>query len=181
MAHRTGIHIQPVGHLAEGVHGSRTMGMGCRPTQAQCGNVLPRDDTPDGVEDRQAVGMPKVQALDVSIEVVAQALQAVGLRAPGVRVDVALRVPGLVQLGQHIQLAGLAGMQLEAELTQIRLAQAPVDDVERGNLLRHEQHPLALGQTLRDQIADGLALAGARRADEHEVFATHSGHHRGQL
>ena len=82
---------------------------------------------------------------------------------------------------QYIQLARLVGMQLQAELAQADFAQTPVHDIQRGDLLGHEKHALALGHALGDEVRDGLALAGARRADQDEVLASDGRHHCGQL
>ncbi|MCY1236163.1 hypothetical protein D9M72_488070 [compost metagenome] len=72
-------------------------------------------------------------------------------------------------------------MQLQAELAEPDLAQTPVDDVEGRDLLGDEEHTLALGQALRDEVRDGLAFAGAGRADENEVLAPRGGHDGRQL
>ena len=62
-------------------------------------------------------------------------------------------------------------MQLEAERTEADLFQPPMHHFERCQFLRHEQHGAALRQQVRDQVGDGLALAGTGRALQHQVAA----------
>ncbi|MDE0073460.1 MAG: hypothetical protein OXR82_10225 [Gammaproteobacteria bacterium] len=49
--------------------------------------------------------------------------------------------------------------------------QAPLHDLQRGHLLRHEEDCAAVGQRLPDQVGDGLRLPGARRSLDHQVAA----------
>ena len=125
--------------------------------------------------------MHAVQPLDVFVEVRLERLQSLRFAFPDSLIDLAARVPGPLELLEDIGLAGLAGMQLQAELAQADLAQAAMHHVQRRRLLRHEQHPASLGQTLRDEIGNRLALARTRRADQHEVLALAGGHDRRQL
>ena len=62
-------------------------------------------------------------------------------------------------------------MQLQAKRPQANVAQAPVHHLQRGHFFGHEQHRLALGQAVRNQVGDSLALAGAGRAFKHQVTA----------
>ena len=80
-------------------------------------------------------------------------------------------------MGQHIKLTCFARVKFEAELAQANFAKSAVDNIQCGNLLGHEKHAFAFGQALGNEIGDGLAFAGARRADEHEVFASCRSHH----
>ena len=82
---------------------------------------------------------------------------------------------------QHVQLARLVGMQFQAELAQAHFPQAPVHHVQCRDFLGNEQHPLAFGHALGNEVRDGLALAGAGRADQHKVLAFDCGHHGRQL
>ena len=43
--------------------------------------------------------------------------------------------------------------------------------LQRRHLFRHEKHGLAFGQAVRNQVGDGLALAGAGRAFEYQIPA----------
>ena len=72
-------------------------------------------------------------------------------------------------------------MEFEAELAQANFAKSAVDDIQCGNLLGHEKHAFVFSQALGDEVGDGLAFAGARRADEHEVFTSGRSHHGREL
>ncbi|KAG0929878.1 hypothetical protein G6F31_017206 [Rhizopus arrhizus] len=62
-------------------------------------------------------------------------------------------------------------MQFQTERPQADVGQPTVHDFQRRHFFGHEQHGLAARQKVRDQIGDGLALAGARRAFQHQVAA----------
>jgi hypothetical protein len=62
-------------------------------------------------------------------------------------------------------------VQVEGEHAHADGVQAPRHDVQGGPLLGDEQHPLALGDRTREQVGDGLRLAGAGRALQHEGAA----------
>ncbi|KFB70516.1 MAG: hypothetical protein AW09_004389 [Candidatus Accumulibacter phosphatis] len=163
------------------------MSIGSAPRQGQRGYLAARIITlaiqhaPDGLINRHSVRVPMMQAFDIDVELVAQPLQALRFGAPGVGIDAALRRPGCLQLCQDVELSGFAGMQFKAELTETDFAQAPVDHIERRHLLGDEEYALALGQALRDEVGDGLTLAGPRWSDEDEVLAAHGGDDRRKL
>ena len=72
-------------------------------------------------------------------------------------------------------------MQFEAELSESHFAQATEDDIQRSDLLGHEKHTFFFAQALRNQVGNGLTLAGTRWPDQHEVFAVGCGHDSGKL
>jgi hypothetical protein len=59
-------------------------------------------------------------------------------------------------------------VQVEGERAHADGLQPPGDDVQRRPFLGDEQHPLAVGDRAGEQVGDGLRLAGAGRALEHE-------------
>ncbi|MNC24144.1 hypothetical protein D3C75_721880 [compost metagenome] len=122
-----------------------------------------------------------MQGLDQLVEFVAQQAQAPRLALPLLLAQRRAGLPGLAELADHVLLARLVGVQLQAELAEAVLAQAAVDHLQRGGLLGDEQHGAAQRQVVGDHVGDGLRLAGARRADHHEVTPLGGGHHRGQL
>ena len=75
------------------------------------------------------------------------------------------------QLVQDGGLAGLVAVQLQAGVAHVNAVQPALDDLQRGHLFGHEQHPLALRHALGDQVGDGLGLARARRTLDHQVAA----------
>ena len=76
----------------------------------------------------------------------------------------------------HAAFAGLRRVQLQAELAESGFDQPRVHDVERRHLLGHEQHGLPAGQSLRDEVRDGLRLPGAGWPLEHQIVpARHAG------
>ena len=141
----------------------------------------PADDAANGAVNRQAVVVAQVQALDIGRELLAYTAELLCLGIPAGGIDLALRIPGLVQLVQHVKLAALVGMQFQAKLAQSHFAQAAVHHVQRSNFFCHKQHPLAFGQALRNQVGNGLALAGAGRANQHKVLAPRRRHDGRQL
>ena len=179
--HGLGIGLQAPGGLAQQGQARLVMGLGRGPVKAQARQRLTARHGADGAVDAPAVGMAPVQALHVGRQLLAQPAQLRGLGGPGLCIHLAVRVPGLLQLAQHVELAAFVGVQLQAELAQAHFAQAAVDHVQRGDFLGHEEHALVLGQALRDQVGNGLALARARRADEHEILAARGSHHGRQL
>ena len=86
-----------------------------------------------------------------------------------------------LELGEHIGLARLVGVQLETERFEPLLPQTAVDDVEGGPFFRHEEHAFAVGEAVGDDVGDGLRLSGAGRPLEHKVMAGGGGHDRGEL
>ena len=125
--------------------------------------------------------MAMMEPLDIDVELVAQTLEPQRFGAPGVLVDLAPCLPRFLELCQHVELSGFTGVQFQAKLPQTDFAQAPIHHVEGCDLFGDEEHAPALGQALRDQVRDGLALAGARWPDQHEVFATHGRHYGAKL
>ncbi len=72
-------------------------------------------------------------------------------------------------------------MQFEAELPQSHFAQAAEDHIQRSDLFGHEKYALVFSQALRNQVCNGLALARARRTDQHKVLASGGSHDGRQL
>ena len=125
--------------------------------------------------------MAPVQAFDIGRELFAHAAQLLRFGAPAGGIDLAAGVPGFVQLVEHVELAAFVGVQLQAKLAQSHFAQAAIDDVQRGNFFCDKQHAFAFGQALRNQVGDGLALAGAGWANQHKVLALGRSQDGGQL
>jgi hypothetical protein len=75
----------------------------------------------------------------------------------------------------------LRAVEFEAERAEADGVEASLDHLEGGLLLGHEQHGLALGERMRDEVRDGLRLARARRPLEHEGLAARGAHDRGHL
>jgi len=74
------------------------------------------------------------------------------------------------KLLHHRGLAGLLAVDLQYVVAQPLVLQPPLDHLQGGHLLGHEQHPLVLRQGLGDDVADGLALSGAGGALEDEAY-----------
>ena len=85
------------------------------------------------------------------------------------------------ELFQDIRLARFVGMQLQAERPQPDRFEAAIDHLQRRPLFRHEKHPAAQRQIVRDQIGDRLRFAGAGRAVQHETLAPFRQQHRRKL
>src|SRR5262245_19866494 len=100
-----------------------------------------------------------------AIEAVAQGFEPPGLLLPCLRLAFLSLGPGVTELSHHVGLARLVRVQLQAKAAKTDILQAPVDDLQRGRLLRNEEDSFALAHQVGDQIADGLTLSGAGRAD----------------
>ena len=68
-------------------------------------------------------------------------------------------------------------MQLQAERCETDRLQPPVNHGQCCHLFRDKQHRFALTQRVGNDVGDGLALAGARRAFQHQIA---TGSHRAQ-
>ena len=135
------------------------------------GQAFARLGHADGPMDSHPVRVRFVQPLDVTVEIIAQGLQAVCFARPLLLAHPSGGIPSTPELLQHVDLAGLVGVQFETECTQPHISKAPVDHIERGLLLGHEQNRFAQRHVMRDHIGDRLGLARARRADHDEVLA----------
>ena len=78
---------------------------------------------------------------------------------------------GFGELGEDFGLAGLVGMELEAEGLEADLRETRVDDVEGGLLFGDEQDAAAVCEVVGDEVGDCLRLAGAGRSVQDEGLA----------
>ena len=76
-----------------------------------------------------------------------------------------------IQLIQHTSLVGLMAMKDQTEILQPRGGQAAVYNVQSRHFFRHKQHLFPRGQTLRDDIGNGLALARTGRSLQYKAHA----------
>ena len=80
-----------------------------------------------------------------------------------------------LQFGQDEPLVGAAAVEFEADRAKPDAAQAGVDHVEGGHLLRDEQDRLPVMHCTGDDVGNRLRLAGAGRTLHHEVAARANG------
>ena len=78
-------------------------------------------------------------------------------------------VPSAAQILQHEALLSLGGMKFQGHRSEPGLAQAALHHFERRHLFGDEQDFFALQRRAGDDVGDGLALAGARRALDDEM------------
>ena len=71
---------------------------------------------------------------------------------------------GLLQIHDESLLVGLGIMDQAAQVAEAALAEPGIDHVDRRPLLADEQHPLAAGDVIGDQIGDRLRFPGAGRS-----------------
>src|SRR5262249_10863627 len=57
----------------------------------------------------------------------------------------------------------------QAEIAQPSLIKPPLDHIQSGRLLAHEEDRFTEGEELRDDVCDGLGLASARRTVEDQT------------
>ena len=79
------------------------------------------------------------------------------------------------QLIQHRALGLLLAVQLQAGSTEAHLRQPALHDLERRELLRHEQHAAPVQHRLGDDVGDGLAFPRPRWPLDHQVPAATDG------
>ena len=136
-------------------------------------SLFPRvlDASADGFVRRQPARVAPVQGLHEAVQLLPQLAKALCLFCPVVGRALACDVQGLAQLLQYLGLLRFGRMELKAEGSQVDGDKPPMDNLKRRELLRHEEHSLALGYGVRYEIRDGLALAGARRSFKDKVPA----------
>ena len=130
------------------------------------------------VEQAALIRVEVVQLPGQHIELVAQLGHGIDLFLPVL--PVGSGADGLhrrLVLRQHVFLIGLVGVQLQAEFLQSHALEAVVHHLQSRGFFGHEEHGLAMRQTVRNHVRDGLALAGAGWPDEHEILAAPGGQH----
>ena len=135
----------------------------------------------DRREHGKAVRPSVMQPFNQRVELVTQEIHAGAFLLPGRLVASLAGVPGGRKLFEHLQLVRLVGVKLQTEFSQTDHLEPPVDNLQGGGLLGHEQHGLVQRQTLGDKVRDSLALACAGRTFEHEIASLGRCHHRCQL
>jgi hypothetical protein len=91
------------------------------------------------------------------------------------------RVQRLAQRSRHLLARRLVRVKLKQVGAQAGAGQPVPDHLERGRLLRHEQHGFPGMQRSADDVRDRLALARAGRAVQHERPAVERGRDGGPL
>ena len=71
---------------------------------------------------------------------------------------------GLLQVHDESLLVGLGIMDQAAQVAEAALAEPGIDHVDRRPLLADEEHPLAAGDVIGDQVGDRLRFPGAGRS-----------------
>ena len=149
----------PVRGARQGQRGRR------RALAVQCGQPADRQERGDpGAADRP------VQDRGIAVQPVArsrQLLEQVGRIAPARGAE----VERPLELLEQALLVGAPAVQLLAELAEPDLVEPALDHLERRHLLGDEQHGPAGMHRGRDQIGDGLRLAGPGRALDDQVLA----------
>ena len=130
---------------------------------------------------REAAGMRLVQGADVGVELAARGAQLRELRVPRLGRRRARVGERLGELAQHVRLARLVGVQLQAERREADLAQAALHHFEGGALLGDEEDRAPRGHARSDQVRDRLRLAGAGRTVQDEIAAALRGEDGGEL
>ena len=118
--------------------------------------------------ERQPGGVLRVQPVGVAGEHAAGRAQVLGVGGQPCVVDRDRVLQRRPDLRPHHRRPAALVVQVERERAHADRVQPPRDDVQRGALLGDEQHPLALGDRAGEQVGDGLRLAGAGRALQHE-------------
>src|SRR3954453_12519226 len=109
-------------------------------------------------------GLPVIQLAPASLQALVLTRQ---LRLGDRRV----RVERMSERLRNLSLARDAAVQIEDKIVQPDPLEALQDGVDRGTLLGDEENRLAARDKARDEVADRLALAGARRPLDDEVLA----------
>lgn len=72
-------------------------------------------------------------------------------------------------------------MQFQHRIAKTMTLQPAMHHIKRCGFLGHEQHGAAPAKLIGDDIGDRLALAGAGRADQHEIAPFGCGEHSRKL
>ncbi len=139
------------------------------------------DEAVQSLPEAHSGGATLVQLLDVLIQLVAALGEFVGEGRPGFRVEFGFGVQGRGQLLEHVDLAGLVGVELQQEIAQTNLRKAAMHHLQRGALFRDKEHGFPLAERVGDEVGNGLALAGAGRTLEHKAMPFGGGKDRRQL
>ena len=154
---------------------------GVRPRHARRLSACLRDASADRVEHRHPVRIRTVKRVHQAIELLAQAREALGLARPVFRRSLARTVERGGKLLHDLCLFRFGRVQFQAERPESDVVQSPVDDRQRRQLFRHEKDGLALPEAVRNEIGDGLALAGTGWTFEDQVASGIDGANRLQL
>jgi predicted transcriptional regulator len=72
-------------------------------------------------------------------------------------------IQGLTDLLVHRRLSRAITVEIQAEASQLTILKALLHHIESGRLFAHEEHPFPVSEKRRDDIGDGLTLAGTWR------------------
>ena len=127
---------------------------------------------PEDLVNSQVQVVPEActQQLRVEVQLIAAIPKYLEALCIAVRWSV-LGAQPLLDVLQEELLLGLVAVKLKAEVPKSRALQPSLDDFERRELFRDEEHFLAGGDRRRDDVRDGLRLARARGAVDDEVLA----------
>ena len=130
--------------------------------------LVPRD----AVIYREPAASPAVQRLNVLPEVLPLLKELPGLllETGGLR-----RVAGvkrLLELFEHMAARRLVRVELKAERSYADPPEPLLHHLEGRGLLRDKKDPFVMAERVRDDVGDGLALAGPRRPVHDEAAST---------
>ena len=154
----------------------------CRPSQSNVGEpVAVGDHASEGLVSRHSVGAPAVQSRDQPVQLVALLLEVAGGGRPVLLGDEIALAPGGSKLLQHAGLLRLGGVDLKTVVAKSDRVHTLPNDFQRCRLLGDEEHSLAVREAIGDGVGDGLAFAGARRAEQDKVGPALGCDHGGDL
>ena len=130
----------------------------------------------EGLKGGHPVPAPAVQSRDEPVQFVALRLQLGVRRRPAFLVRATAFTPRRRELLDDAGLLRLRRMHFQAIAAEANVVEAATHDLQRGCLLRNEQNRFAVREAVRNHVGDRLALAGARRAKQHEVLTSLRGH-----
>ena len=122
----------------------------------------------EALECGDAVGVGVMQQPDISVECVALCGEVLDECVPILRFGRGGQFERLSELREDLGLAGLVGVQFQAEWPHSQFVQSVLDDFERGLLLGDEEHSASEREVVADEVRDGLGLAGSGGAVEDE-------------
>ena len=163
--HQPGNSVPPGGQLL-GRHGSKVPRKG-PDVRGLTVLLIPVHQVKQG----HTAGQGPMQRLGVAVQIPAKTCNAFRLGSICLRGFGPGHLRGLLKLLQHILFLGTVGVKLQAEGANADGVQTPLNHLQSRHFLRHEQHRLALGQSVGDQGRNGLGFSRSRRAMEHEAPA----------
>ena len=140
-----------------------------------------REQVIEAIVGAEAAGIFFVERAGIAVEGGADFFEFGGFAFPIGAVGLGDELETLFELAEDFAFAGFIGVKFQAEGFEAFLLEAAMNDIEGGAFFGDEENSFTEGETVRDDVGDGLRFAGAGRSFEDEVVSGASGHDGGEL